>query len=121
MQRQQGYWRVALHLEHRGHGAGDSYSSLLDHLQPMVAAALPPSLILVLLPWGWLAPVSLAVCLLLMQLPMTLAMVSRQGPAMFAFMPLGAIRAIWRAVGMVGGVLNRMLGRGGIAAGSSHA
>ncbi|MCH2161210.1 MAG: glycosyltransferase, partial [Phycisphaerales bacterium] len=121
VQRQQGYWRVALHLEHRGHGTGDSYSSLLDHLQPMVAAALPPSLLLILLPWGWLAPVFLAVCLLLMQLPMTLAMVSRKGPAMFAFVPLGAVRAIWRAVGMVGGVLNRMLGRGGIAARSTHA
>ncbi|MCE2881070.1 MAG: glycosyltransferase, partial [Planctomycetaceae bacterium] len=24
VQRQQGYWRVALHLEHRGHGRGDS-------------------------------------------------------------------------------------------------
>ena len=36
-QRQQGYWRVWLHLEHPGHAAKNSYSGALDHLQPMVA------------------------------------------------------------------------------------
>ncbi len=36
-QRQQGYWRVWLHLSHHGHATGDSYSSLGDHVQPPLA------------------------------------------------------------------------------------
>ena len=47
VQRQQGYWRVFLHLEHKGHSAGDSYSSLLDHIHddlPTPVALFAPKL-----------------------------------------------------------------------------
>lgn len=116
VQRQQGYWRVPLHLEHRGHGAGDSYSGWLDHLQPFVAAALPVSLLATPVPHGWTVPSALAVALVAMQVPMALAMARRQGPAMLAFVPLGTVRAVWRAAGLVAGVVDRTLGRGAIAA-----
>lgn len=116
VQRQQGYWRVPLHLEHRGHGAGDSYSGLVDHLQPFVAVAIPASLGLLAFPWGWTAPVALLAALVLMQLPMAIAMARRAGPAMLAFAALGTVRAFWRATGLVTGVIDRTLGRGPIAA-----
>jgi hypothetical protein len=115
VQRQQGYWRVALHLEHRGRGA-NSYSGALDHLQPFVAAGLVGSLpAIAWWPWGGLAPAVLALLLLIMQGPMTARMVARAGATMILFMPLGWIRAIWRAVGLAHGVVDRCLARGDIA------
>lgn len=129
VQRAQGYWRVALHLEHRGRG-NNRYSSTLDHLQPFVAAALVPSVLAasVATLWrgggegtivptaAWLLAGALAALLLMMQLPMTMAMMRREGPAMAWFVPLGAIRAVWRAIGLVQGVVDRSIGRGPIAA-----
>ena len=132
VQRQQGYWRVALHLEHPGRGS-NRYSSTLDHLQPFVAAALVPAVIVAIAAiaamsrldggasaaWPlavWLLPIGLAAALLSMQWPMAMAMVGREGPAMAWFIPLGAVRACWRAMGLVQGVVDRMLGRGAIAA-----
>lgn len=111
VQRQQGYWRVALHLEHRGHSRGDSYSGVVDHLQPFVAAALAVSPICAAFPRGWIAPASLALLLCALQIPMTAAMTRRVGPAMLAFAPLGAVRAVWRAAGLVHGVIDRAIGR----------
>jgi hypothetical protein len=46
---------------------------------------------------------------------MALAMARRAGAAMLWFVPLGAIRACWRALGLVQGVIDRSLGRGPIA------
>lgn len=136
VQRQQGYWRVALHLEHPGR-ASNRYSGALDHLQPFVAAALVPAVLAAVLAmiwleggvWSesprstpvaplaaWLLPAALATLLLLMQLPMALAMTRRAGWAMLWFVPLGAIRACWRALGLVQGVIDRSIGRGAIAA-----
>ena len=80
VQRQQGYWRVALHLEHPGRGS-NRYSSTLDHLQPFVAAALVPAVIVAIAAiaamsrldggasaaWPlavWLLPIGLAAALL---------------------------------------------------------
>ncbi|NNF44165.1 MAG: glycosyltransferase, partial [Phycisphaerales bacterium] len=36
-QRQQGYWRAWLYVTRRGRAGGDSYSGLVDHLQPPLA------------------------------------------------------------------------------------
>ena len=116
VQRLQGYWRVALHLEHAGRG-GNSYSGPLDHLQPFVAAGLVASLPLLLWwPWGSIAPAGLVLLLILMQVPMTMSMIRRAGPSMAWFAPLGAIRAVWRAIGLAHGVVDRVLGRGAMAA-----
>lgn len=136
VQRQQGYWRVALHLEHPGRGS-NRYSGALDHLQPFVAAALAPAVLAAIaaMIWldggasigthrssaawplaAWLLAAALAAALLFMQVPMAAAMVRRAGFAMAWFVPLGALRACWRAMGLVQGVADRMLGRGPIAA-----
>lgn len=117
VQRQQGYWRVALHLEHRGRGS-NSYSGVVDHLQPFVAAGFVASLPLVAWwPWGGIVPAALAVLLLVLQVPMATRMVGSAGAAMLAFIPLGWIRSIWRAFGLAQGVVDRMLHRGAIAKG----
>jgi cellulose synthase/poly-beta-1,6-N-acetylglucosamine synthase-like glycosyltransferase len=105
-QRQQGYWRALLHLEHPGRGARNSYSSALDHVQPMLAMALLGSLPLVLLPFGWVAPVGLLAALLATQIPMTAALLRRlRAPRYLMFAPMSAIRAVWRGVGLTHGVL----------------
>ena len=93
----------------------------MDHLQPVLAATLPASLLLLFLPWGWIGPSLILLLLLIMQIPMAGRMVARQGTAMLVFAPLGAIRAVWRATGMVLGVIDRMLGRGAMGERSSTA
>lgn len=106
-QRQQGFWRVWLHLERRGHAAGDSYSSLLDHLQPPLACLVLGTLPAVIWPWGWAVPLILALALFVMQWPMTARLVKRTGDArMASFALMSFLRAFWRAVGMALGVLD---------------
>jgi hypothetical protein len=108
VQRQQGYWRVALHLEHRGRGRSNSYSNVTDHAQPFIATLIPIAAIATLqFPKWWLVMIPI-VALLLLQLPMAVAMTKRAGPAMLAFIVLGAIRAVYRAVGMWHGVIDRV-------------
>jgi glycosyltransferase involved in cell wall biosynthesis len=142
VQRAQGYWRVALHLEHRGHVRGDNYSSLLDHLQPLAAFLLASSFAAwlfltasrIVIRWmnipvpespealrivryaSFSASLALLVALLAMQLPMTLAMMRRAGLSMLAFVPLGALRAFVRGAGAFHGSIDRFRGAGAIAA-----
>jgi glycosyltransferase involved in cell wall biosynthesis len=100
-QRHHGYWRVALYLTHRGRAAGDSYSKILDHAQPPLAVLLVASLPLLFWPPGWVVPAALLALLLAAQVPMTAAIVRRaRRPSYLAFLPLGAVRAVWRAAGM---------------------
>ncbi len=116
IQRLQGYWRVALHLEHAGHSGGDSYSSLLDHVQPFLPVLVIASLVLLVVPWGWTVPLACLSLLLLLQLPRTIELIRRTGdPGMFAFVLMSTVRAFWRSAGLVQGVLDRLLRRGPIA------
>ena len=100
-QRQQGYWRVWLHLRHRGHARGDSYSRLTDHVQPPVAAAT-----LAALPLLWFSatkwvPIILVLGLAAAQIPMTWRLVRRTRQARYvAFAAMSFLRAFWRGVGM---------------------
>lgn len=115
VQRQQGYWRVLLHMTHRGRSGGDSYSRLSDHLQPPVAmltlASLPASIVLP----GWIAPVACALLLSLLQVPMTFRIVRRTRRAsMFAVGGMSFLRAFWRGIGMSAGTIAWALGRGGM-------
>ena len=107
----QGRWRVALHLEHRGRGARNSYSSALDHLQPFIPLTLP---VAAAAPWWgapwWSVAVPLAL-LALLQVPMAAAMVARAGPSMVAFVPLGVARSVARCVGLCQGLADRLRGR----------
>jgi len=111
-QLQQGFWRVRLHLTHRGHSRGDSYSNLLDHVQPplgmIVLIATPLGFIV---PHRWLFFVPL-VMLVTLQLPMTVRLVKRSGDVRYVwFIALGFLRAIWRGVGMTLGVLSLLRSR----------
>ena len=90
-QRQQGYWRVWLHLRHHGHSTGDSYSSLLDHVQPPLAV---------------LAVAALPLMLGLASIPMTLRLLSRlREPRYLLYAVMSFVRAFWRGLGMVHGTL----------------
>lgn len=114
-QARHGYWRVLLHMEHRGHGAGDSYSSLLDHLQPILAIALLVSLIAPLLarvlpdvipPVVAAAPLLIAATLLAATVPMTVRLLRRTRRAeMLWYALLSATRAVWRGLGLTAGVI----------------
>lgn len=116
IQRLQGYWRVALHLEHSGHSAGDSYSSMLDHLQPFLPILVILLLPLIALPWGWVASAGCLAALLLAQVPRSIDLIRRTSDMrMSAFVLMSSIRAFWRSAGLVQGVLDRLLKRGPIA------
>ncbi len=126
-QRQQGFWRVPLHLTHRGHATGDSYSGFVDHIQPPLAMAILLSTPLLLL-FGRsgklvslvaLVPLALTALLALAQVPMTARILGRlRRPEYILFAVLGFVRAFWRGVGMTLGLLactfarSRVLGSG---------
>ncbi|MCA9244909.1 MAG: glycosyltransferase [Phycisphaerales bacterium] len=112
IQRQQGFWRVWLHMNHRGHNNGDSYSSLLDHVQPplaMVCLVLSP--LLAFKGWCW-APIAAIVVLILAQIPLTVRLLRRTRRASYAsFALMSFVRAFWRGVGMTAGVLSYLAAR----------
>ncbi|MFH0980043.1 MAG: glycosyltransferase [Planctomycetota bacterium] len=105
-QRQQGYWRVWMYMAHRGHAAGDSYSSFVDHLQPPLAMLVLACVPLSAFPLTfWVTPVLLAL-LLGAQIPMTWKLLRRLRKVRylgFAFMSFA--RAFWRGVGLTMGTL----------------
>lgn len=111
-QRQQGYWRVWLHLAHRGHAVGNSYSGLIDHLQPPIAVLTLGTSPLLLLGGARWVPIGLTVVLAIAQLPMTLRLMRRLRRARFAwFGVMSFVRAYWRGLGMLHGVLGRGFGK----------
>ncbi len=119
VQRHQGFWRVYLHLEHEGHSAGDSYSSLLDHIQPPLAM-----LCLAMIPFAvwdfprlpFLTPNVLLnillVLLFLLQLPLTLRLIKRKKQWRYlAFAPMSFARAFARGIGMSLGTCHYFLSK----------
>ena len=112
-QRIHGYWRVSLHRQHPRTGTGDTYSSIIDHLQPPLAM-----LLLVLLPTLFFAatlPIvpGLLLILALMQIPMTLKLARATGRWRFlAFAPMSMVRAFARGIGLTAGVLAALSGGG---------
>ena len=111
-QRDQGYWRVWLHLSHRGHAGGDSYSSVVDHAQPplaVLAIATSPLLLLGKLAW---VPAGVVALLLAAQAPMTTRLVKRlRRPRYVLFAAMSFLRAFWRGVGMAHGLLGYITAR----------
>ena len=112
-QRQQGFWRVPLHLTHRGHATGDSYSGFVDHIQPPLAMLILLSTPLLLFGQAGklvspvaLVPLVLTALLILAQVPMTTRILGRlRRPGYILFAALGFVRAFWRGVGMTLGLL----------------
>jgi glycosyltransferase involved in cell wall biosynthesis len=111
-QRQQGYWRVWLHLTHSGHATGDTYSSWVDHGQPPLAMLALVSVPLVLFGrLGWI-PAALAALLLAAQVPMTFRLLRRlRRPRYVWYAAMCFLRAFWRGVGMTHGILGYLVGR----------
>ncbi len=105
-QRQQGYWRVFLHFCHSGHTSGDSYSSLLDHVQPPLAVLfLGTSPLLLMGLWACI-PGALLMLLAAAQVPLTVALIRRvRRPGFLVFAAMGFLRAFWRGLGMAHGVV----------------
>lgn len=111
-QRDQGYWRVWLHLSHSGHAGGDSYSSVVDHIQPPLAMLAIVSLPLLF--FGRLSWVTAAVVALLLaaQAPMTLRLIRRLRRSRYlCFAGMSFLRAFWRGVGMTHGTLGYLAAR----------
>jgi glycosyltransferase involved in cell wall biosynthesis len=113
VQRQQGYWRVFLHLEHKGHSAGDSYSSLLDHIQPPLSVLLLASLPLLVFPITRWVPALLIAALVLAPIPMTVRITARMKRAAYLlYGGMSVVRAFWRGFGMAAGTLAFVRSRG---------
>ncbi len=100
-QRSHGYWATRLYLSHPARAMGNSYSSLLDHVQPIFGLALLVSLVSLPIPsLRFLSPAILGV-LLALQLPMTVRLLRRTNdPRMVIYVPLAAVRAVVRGIGM---------------------
>ncbi len=113
-QRQQGYWRVWLYFVGSGKPAGDSYSNLLDHVQPplaMIALAALPVALVTPFPWSTIAAVPFAL-LFLLQLPLTIRLVKRtRSLRLSIFAPMSFLRSFWRGVGMTEGTLRYLAKR----------
>lgn len=106
VQGKQGYWRVRLHLAHRGHTMGDSYSSVVDHAQPPLAVlSLAMSPLVLTDGWAWLPLVPVAL-LFLATLPMTLRIVRRNRKVFYlAYAWMSFVRAYARGLGLTAGTL----------------
>lgn len=111
-QRHHGYWRVFLHLRHRDKAGGDAYSGVVDHVQPLLALLILAALPMTAWPGlRWIAP-GAAALLAVAQAPMTLRLARRTGEARYlAFAAMGFVRAFWRGVGMVQGMVCYLLRR----------
>ena len=111
-QAKQGYWRVWLHARHASHATGDSYSCWLDNLQPPVAMLFLVSLVFTFWHVGRLWACFMLVLLLLMSSPMALKMIRKTGRARYMlYVPMSAVRAIARGLGLSCGVIAYVLSR----------
>jgi GT2 family glycosyltransferase len=101
-----GFWGARLYALHPARAMGNSYSTALDHVQPVVAVGTLSTVpLLVTASFGWV-PVAFVAALVLLQTPLTLRMLRRTGnPRLLAFIPLGVTRSFVRGLGMARGVV----------------
>ncbi len=106
IQRQQGFWRVRLHLSHKGHATGDSYSNLLDHGQPPLAMLTLATAPLSFVPgFSWVPGMVLG-GLVLATVPMTWRLLRRlREPKYVVYGWMSMVRAFWRGFGLTCGTL----------------
>lgn len=105
-QQRHGFYRVRLYADYPRRISGDSYTNLVDHLQPPWAM-----LMLLLLPFAltpyWAIPLVAMLLLVALQLPMTGALLRRTGQWKYAaYVPFGFFRALRRGFGMTVGMLD---------------
>ncbi len=106
IQRQQGFWRVRLHLSHSGHAMGDSYSSAIDHAQPPLAMLSLVGLGLLFVPGARWCSLVAPILLVAAQVPMTSRLVKRLGSTKYlAYAWMSFVRSFWRGTGMAQGVI----------------
>lgn len=100
-----GYWRVPLMARYRHLVRGDGYSTIVDHIQPVIAVAfLATCAATVARILGWETAAWLGVATVGCGLPMTWAIFREtRHPRALLFLPLAALRAIARGVGLVWG------------------
>lgn len=106
-QARHGYWRAWLYLDYPHHMGGDSYSGVLDHLQPVLALSSLASLGLV--PFG--LPLSLpALCglaLAVIQIPLVNEIGRQAGFKLSVqFFMMNFVRAYARGFGLAAGTLS---------------
>lgn len=110
-QARQGFWRMHIYLRHPRRMTGDSYSGLLDYVQPplaLMAVGAPLA--------GWLlgAPVLGSACgaagaaaLVFCQLPRACEVLRLKREARYLwYVPFGSARALFRGVGMLCGIVS---------------
>jgi len=108
-QRHHGFWRARLHFHHPNRATGDTYSSLVDNVQPPIAM-----IILAIVPLIFFWPVQMGLFLLFMffilaalQIPMTIRLVKRTGLLRYSvFGFVSFIRAFARGLGMIAGLFS---------------
>lgn len=104
-QRLHGFWGVRLYRRHTARGAGNSYSTPGDHLQPPLAVLVALSAVGLLHPRGRGPFAALTVLLLSSTVPMAQRLVRRTGDfRLWSFTPFAALRAFARAAGMLRGL-----------------
>jgi len=105
VQRQQGFWRVWLHLNHGGHALGDSYSSVIDHIQPPLAMLSLAGMGFLFVPGARWCSAVVPILLVAFQVPMTARLVRRLRSAKYlAYAWMSFVRSFWRGAGMTLGV-----------------
>jgi hypothetical protein len=105
-QARQGFWRMHLYRRHPDRMSGDTYSGLLDYVQPPLAVlACGASAAGLLLGTPLLAGATAAaagLALGLCQLPIARAMVRQTGDVRYwSYVPFGVARAAFRGAGML--------------------
>jgi GT2 family glycosyltransferase len=107
VQQRHGFYRMRLYADYPRRAHGDSYSSLVDHVQPPVAMLLLASLPLVFWPTLALLPALLALLLWALQFPMALRLMhSQRSWRYLAYIPFGFGRAFARGFGATAGALD---------------
>jgi GT2 family glycosyltransferase len=107
-QARQGYWRMHLYRRHPRRMTGDSYSGLLDYIQPplavvaVISSAVGPAIGAPILGCG--VVLTCLAALLLCQLPMSRKLVRASGDHRYwCYLPFGMTRAAFRGAGMLVG------------------
>jgi cellulose synthase/poly-beta-1,6-N-acetylglucosamine synthase-like glycosyltransferase len=101
-----GLWRVRLYVRHQGKLGGDSYSGILDHMQPMFALIVFFSGVLAWCePFQWVFAIS-CIATFGCGVPMYWRLRKRVVAGALGFLPLSAVRSLTRAFGLISGSLS---------------